>query len=131
LDFKLHHIAIQSSDLEKSLWFYHQILGFPIIKRETSSKGRMIVWLEAGEARIELYTSKPGQALISRWDQNGLGPVSMGFIVSDLVRAVYFLKQKNVLITKLPYEPIPGERAAMISGPDGEEVVLLEKLVSC
>ena len=131
MEFKLHHIAIQAGDLEKSLHFYQKILGLPLIKREVSPKGRVIVWLKAGEGRIELYGGKPGQPLNSQWDQNGVGPLSIGLIVSDIEQAVNFLKMEHVPIIKLPYEPVPGERAAMISGPDGEEIVLLERPVSC
>jgi catechol 2,3-dioxygenase-like lactoylglutathione lyase family enzyme len=131
MEFRLHHIAIQTGDLEKSLLFYQKILGLPFIKREISPKGRVIVWLKAGEGRIELYGGKPGQLLNSQWNQNGVGPVSIGLIVPNIDQAVHLLKMENIPIVKLPYEPVPGERAAMISGPDGEEIVLLEKPISC
>ena len=94
-----------------------------------SPKGRRIAWLKAGEGRLEIYGGKPSQTLNSEWNENGIGPLSLGFIVPDLDRAVLRLKKQNVPIIKEPYEPVKGERAAMISGPDGEEIVLLEKEV--
>jgi lactoylglutathione lyase len=130
MEFRFHHVAIQSANLEKSLLFYEKILGLSVLKREVSPKGRVIVWLKAGEGRLELYGGKPGQTLNERWDENGLGPLSLGFIIHDLDQAVRNLKTAKVPILKAPYEPVPGERAAMISGPDGEEIVLLEKPVS-
>ncbi|MBI1820832.1 MAG: VOC family protein [Nitrospirae bacterium] len=129
MEFRLHHIAIQSRDLDKSLFFFQNILGFPVIKKEVSSKGRRIVWLKAGDGRLELYGGKPSQSLNSKWNENGIGPLSLGFFVPNLDLAVLRLKEQNVVILKEPYEPVKGERAAMITGPDGEEIVLLEKEV--
>ncbi|MBI1823155.1 MAG: VOC family protein [Nitrospirae bacterium] len=131
MKFRLHHIAIQCGNLEKSLLFYEKLLELPVMKREVSPKGRMIVWLRAGDGCLELYGGKPGQTLKREWDSNGVGPLSLGLIVGDLDLAVRKLKSANVSIVKPPYEPVPGERAAMVSGPDGEEIVLLEKPVSC
>ncbi|HLG22918.1 MAG TPA: VOC family protein [Candidatus Manganitrophaceae bacterium] len=127
--FQIHHIAIQTADLERSLRFYEKILGLTRIKEERSPKGRRIVWLDSGSGRIELYSGKPGQPLASGWNSNTVGPLSIGFWVSDLEEAVRELDKKKAPVIKRPYEPVPGERAAMIQGPDGEEIVLLEKKV--
>ncbi|MGB3943030.1 MAG: VOC family protein [Candidatus Manganitrophaceae bacterium] len=127
--FKLHHIAIQTDDLERSIHFYERILGLAKIKEEQSGRGRRIVWFETGSGRIELYGGKPGQPLSDRWDPNGIGPISLGFLVWNLEESLRHLKEAGVIIIKPPYEPVPGERAAMIQGPNGEEIVLLEKEV--
>lgn len=131
MKFQLHHIAIQSRNLDKSLQFYQNVLGMSVLKKELSPKGRVIFWLKAGEGRIELYGGKPGQNLSQSWNKNGVGPLSLGLIVADLDHAVDELRALNVPIVKDPYEPVAGERAAMIAGPDGEEIVLLEKPVLC
>jgi len=130
MNFTFHHVAIQTSNLETSLHFYHHILGLPLIKEETSPRGRRIVWLKAGLGRIELYSGKPGQPLEDRWNENGIGPVSIGFVVENLKDTLSELKTKGVHILKEPYEPVPGELTAMIEGPDGEEIVLMERPVS-
>ena len=126
---RLHHIAIQTSDIKKSTHFYEKILGFSRLKEEKSLRGREIVWLDAGTGRIEIYSGKPKQPLADRWNPNTLGPLSIGLWVADLDEAVRRLSRNKVIILKQPYEPVPGERAAMIEGPDGEEIVLLEKEV--
>jgi predicted enzyme related to lactoylglutathione lyase len=102
----------------------------PLLKRETSRKGRAIIWLAAGEGRVELYGGKPGQALRPAWEPDGVGPISIGLLVKELDRTVERLRSAGVTILKPPYEPVPGERAAMVAGPDAEEIVLLEKPVS-
>jgi lactoylglutathione lyase len=129
LEFRLHHIAIQTRDMEKSSYFYGVVLGLKVIKKEVSPKGRAIVWFMAGKGRIELYGGKPSQPLNRGWNENSVGPVSLGFLVASIDRTVQALKDQGVPVLKEPYEPVPGERAAMISGPDGEEIVLLEKPV--
>lgn len=126
---QLHHIAIQTSDIERSSHFYEKILGFTRLKKETSPKGREIIWLSAGTGRIELYSGKPKQKLAGRWSPNTLGPLSIGLWVGNLDEAVRRLSRKKVVILKPPYEPVAGERAAMLEGPDGEEIVLLERAV--
>ena len=127
--FRFHHVAIQTADLSRARRFYETALGCVVIKEERTAKGREIVWLACGEGRIELYGGKPGQPLAAEWNVNGIGPLALGFLVGDLDREVARLRALNVRITKPPYEPVPGERAAMIEGPDGEEIVLLERPV--
>lgn len=124
-----HHVAIQTADLAHARRFYETILGCPVLKEERTAKGREIVWLQCGAARIELYSAKPGQALAPSWSNQVVGPLALGFLVDDLDREVARLRSVGVVITKPPYEPVPGERAAMIAGPDGEEIVLLEHAV--
>ncbi len=127
--FQIHHIAIQAADLERSAHFYGEILGLARMKEERSPKGRRIIWFDSGTGRIELYSGKPGQPLHKTWSPNTVGPISIGFQVNSLEEAVRHVMEANVPLIKAPYEPVPGERAAMIQGPDGEEIVLLEKEV--
>ncbi|HXN06149.1 MAG TPA: VOC family protein [Nitrospiria bacterium] len=129
MNFTLHHVAVQTANLDRALYFYRDLLGLPVIKSEVSPKGRKIVWLKAGNGRLELYGGKPGQALSSRWNEAGVGPLSLGFLVPDLDRTVSLLREAGVRVIKDPYEPVAGERAAMVGGPEGEEIVLLEKPV--
>lgn len=126
---KFHHVAIQTADIDRSVLFYRDALGCDILKEEVSPKGRKIVWIEAGGSRIELYSGKPGQPLAARWNMNGLGPLSIGFHVTNLEETLDGLRQHGVRILREPYEPVPGERCAMIEGPDGEEIVLVDRPV--
>ena len=127
--FRFHHVAVQTADLPRARRFYETVLGCVVIKEERTAKGRDIVWLACGEGRIELYGGKPDQPLAPRWNTDTLGPLALGFLVGNLDREVARLRVLNVPIAKPPYEPVPGERAAMIEGPDGEEIVLLERPV--
>ena len=128
--FQLHHVAIQTANIEKSAHFYEKVLGMRRLKEEQSPKGRTIIWFDSGTGRIELYSGKPGQPLKHPWDPDQVGPLSIGFWVPNLDKAVRALLDEKISFIKLPYEPLPGERAAMVQGPDGEEIVLLEKRVA-
>lgn len=126
---RFHHVAVQTADLSKARRFYESVLGCTVLKEERTAKGREIVWLQCGEGRIELYGGKPGQPLAAGWTPDAVGPLALGLLVADLDREVARLRALDVPIIKPPYEPVPGERAAMIAGPDGEEIVLLERPV--
>jgi catechol 2,3-dioxygenase-like lactoylglutathione lyase family enzyme len=123
-------VAVQTADLGRARRFYETVLGCSVIKTERTAKGREIVWLACGDCRIELYSAKPNQSLALGWNPDGLGPLALGFYVGDLDAEIARLGALHVRITKPPYEPVPGERAAMIAGPDGEEIVLLERAVT-
>ncbi len=127
---RLHHVAVQTADLDRARRFYETFMGCSVLKTERTAKGRDIVWLACGDCRIELYGAKPGQTLAAGWNAGGVGPIALGFHVRDLNGEVARLRALNVRIIKPPYEPVPGERAAMIEGPDGEEIVLLEREVA-
>ncbi|MEO5656395.1 MAG: VOC family protein [Nitrospiria bacterium] len=127
--FAFHHVAIQTANLAQARRFYETVLGCTVLKEERTAKGRDIVWLQCGAGRIELYGAKPGQALAAGWSPHTVGPLALGFLVADLDREVGRLRAQGIPIVKPPYEPVPGERAAMIAGPDGEEIVLLERTV--
>lgn len=127
--FQLHHIAIQTRDIDRAVIFYRDLLGLPVLKEERSPKGRRIVWFSAGSTRIELYSGKPNQPLAESWSPHTVGPLSIGLWVDDLDQAVSILRSRGVPIHREPYFPVPQERAAMILGPDTEEIVLLEKRV--
>jgi catechol 2,3-dioxygenase-like lactoylglutathione lyase family enzyme len=126
---RLHHVAVQTADLDRARRFYETVMGFTLLKTERTAKGRNIVWLACGDCRIELYGAKPGQTLATTWNADSLGPLALGFLVDDLDAEIARLRGLHVTIAKPPYEPVPGERAAMIAGPDGEEIVLLERPV--
>ena len=113
--FQMHHIAIQASGLDRSVDFYEKVLGLRRLKEERTPKGRRIVWLDSGTGRIELYSGKPGQSLAQRWSPNTVGPLSIGFQVENLAEAVRRLIELKAVLIKAPYEPVPGERAAMIA----------------
>jgi catechol 2,3-dioxygenase-like lactoylglutathione lyase family enzyme len=124
--FGLQHVALQTNHFEQALVFYRDTLGLRLLKKGTSAKGRQIAWFQTGPTTIELYSGKPGQTLEKGWNVNSVGPLHIALQVENLEKAILFLKSKGVRILKEPFEPVPGERAAFIEGPDQEEIELTE-----
>jgi len=126
ISFALQHVALQTNHFEQALAFYRDTLGLRLLKKCSSVKGRQIAWFQSGPTMIELYSGKPKQALEKRWNEHGVGPLHIALRVDNLEKAIALLKTKGVRILKEPFEPVPGERAAFIEGPDQEEIELTE-----
>lgn len=111
--------TMEVSDLEKSLEFYHGLLGLPVITRFQGGPGMEIVMLGlADSAHIELIC----KGKIAR--QNPDSGISVGFDVED---AELILK-KNARDYSGPISPNPTMRFFMTTDPDGYRVQLVEHL---
>ena len=93
LEFKVHHVCIQTNCYEESLRFYIDYLGFKVLKKNEFFSGRRYnTWLESANFMIELQTPKL-ENVLNEWDSNTSGPVHLAFIVSDVEAAyTFFLK---------------------------------------
>jgi len=121
----IHHIAIQTSDLDKSIHFYTQILGAELVSRKPF-KRREMVWLKIGNIFLELFSARLDETL-TEWSDFIPGPVHLAFLVEDL--DTFFVHAKTLGATLHPSHPepftppVPGAgRMAYLLGPDGEEV---------
>jgi catechol 2,3-dioxygenase-like lactoylglutathione lyase family enzyme len=121
----IHHIAIQTSDLDRALAFYVDLLGAELLVRRPF-KAREMAWLRIGSLQIELFSVRRGQQLLS-WNDDYSGPVHLALVVDDVDA---FLAAATALGATLhpshpePFvPPVPGAgKIAYLLGPDGEEV---------
>lgn len=121
----VHHIAVQTSDLDKAIGFYVEILGAILLERK-SFKTREMAWLRVGDVKLEVFSNRRGETL-SPWNDFYSGPVHIAFGVDDLDA---FLE--NALSRGAEFHPshpqpfvppVPGaKKTAYLLGPDGEEV---------
>lgn len=51
----IDHYALNVRNMERSLEFYHQLLGFPIIKESQTLKGLLHTEVDAGNVAIALF----------------------------------------------------------------------------
>lgn len=108
--------TIYVNDMEKSLKFYHEILGLPIVKRQPVGAGKELVFLgEAGEANVELIPVD---------DKMTYSGFSIGFEVDNLEEMKARLAENGYSIKR---EITPGGSAVLcfLDGPNGEEVELV------
>lgn len=123
----LAHVAINTTDLERSIRFYHETLGFPIVEDLTLENGRRLVHLQAGgQVTIELVGQPEPLASIPAAPQAGLAHLALAV---DDVGAVYEVwRARGVEFTG---EPRPGSgqirRLVFCKDPDGTLIELVER----
>lgn len=121
----LHHVAIQTADLDRALYFYVEILGAELLERRRF-KRRQQAWLRVGEVRMELYSVRDGETL-DAWSDRYAGPVHLAFAVPDLEPFLAAAVERGARFHPSHPEPfvppVPGAGLiAYLEGPDGEEV---------
>ena len=124
-----HHIALHSSDFEKSYKFYTEGLGFTEYRRWKSGE-RTIALLDAGNgAMIELFSN--GKERTCFEEQAG-HYVHLALRVKDS-KAAYEKAMAYGAVSKmepkvmdLPSEPPIPAVISFVKGPDGEEVEFFE-----
>lgn len=124
---KLLHTMIRVFDLEKSVRFYCDVLGFQLRSRNEHEKGRFtLVFLTppGGGGEIELTHN---------WDQDkpytlGNGYGHMAFAVDSMDEVGKRLEAHGLKFSWGPGKtPSGGGGMAFVEDPDGYEIELLEK----
>ncbi|MEY8001720.1 VOC family protein [Clostridium sp. Mt-5] len=114
-------ITLNVEDMEKSLEFYHELLGVEILKRFSPGKEVEIVMLgEENKPKIELICNKKNKV------KNQSEGISIGFEVEWLDEAMSYVKSKNIPIKKGPISPSPKVRFFFIEDPNGIQIQLVE-----
>jgi glyoxylase I family protein len=137
---QLEHMAVSVSDLDRSLAFYRDLLGFELIRviepRGDEKIGKIaglagaqtrIAHLKIGKNMLELfeYVQPRGRPIGDR-SQADLGCSHVG-LRSDDARGDYrLLKAQGVAFVSEPVEFRPGVWVAYFRGPDGEICELRE-----
>lgn len=116
--------TITVKDLDESLKFYKDILGFIEMKKFSPMEGVNIVFLKDEDSGIiELIeyqnTSKDDEDFRE-------SIVSIGLGVIDLERTLYELKCKGVEPIRGPIEIPSGEKFAFIKDPNDVEIELIQ-----
>lgn len=122
----IHHLCVQTPDMEASLHFYRDVLGFEVTDRETCDFGEYAM-LQLHGTRLELI--EPNQT-----DENSFGAkgalAHFGLAVTGIDEVVETLTQKGIRFTSEKPEsyafPLGGFRAISLHGPGGEAINLYE-----
>ena len=115
----LNHAMIYTRDVDRSLAFYHGLLGLAIL--ETFRGGPRLVYarlkLPAGDSTIALHLLEPGKELHT-------GGVRLYFEIEQLDAFCAELTKAGAVFSKLPAMMPWGWRHAYLNDPDGHEVSL-------
>ena len=120
---KIDHVEIIPRDLEKTLKFYTEILGFKIKERKRIGMPPLeeIVYVELNGTVIELMSvQNPSTTSPDLWR---VGYRMIAIEVEDMDRAVQYLKGKGVEISAGPVVLGKSKRAE-IKDPDGLSIEL-------
>ncbi|HPY37176.1 MAG TPA: VOC family protein [Clostridia bacterium] len=116
---KLNWVTIRVGDLEKSLFFYTQLLKLEVAARFPSGEREIVMLGDANEAKIELIY-EAGKSV----ETPGRG-VTIGLEADDLDALVHLLKENGLALTG-PISPNPKLRFFFVKDPDGYSVQLAE-----
>jgi len=114
---KVGNVILAVKDLDKSVAFYHDIIGLPIKNQRRS-------WVDLGTsgALLSLHPASLTAEHIGSSIENG---ITIGFLVGDVNSAVDELRGKGVKIYREIVEREAGKNAVVLD-PDGYLISLFE-----
>jgi lactoylglutathione lyase len=114
---KVGNVILAVNDLDKSLQFYHEIIGLPIKKQRRT-------WIDLGTsgALLSLHPASLTEQHVGSSIENG---ITIGFLVGDLKSALDELREKGVKIHRDIVEKDAGKNA-VIMDPDEYLISLFE-----
>jgi catechol 2,3-dioxygenase-like lactoylglutathione lyase family enzyme len=132
----LAHVNVQAADVEKSIAFYRDTLGFTLIDTsDIDRSGRTMHYalLKLGTCVIELSpAAQPADAGTAQPAGGPSGPLNhFALAVADVDKAVAALRAKGVSVAREPSineQLFGGIRMVFISGPSGERIELFQFL---
>ncbi len=114
---KVGNVILAVKDIDKSLEFYHEIIGLPIKNQRRS-------WVDLGTsgALLSLHPASLTAQHVGSSIDNG---ITIGFLVGDVKSAVDELKEKGVRIHRDIVEKDAGKNAVVLD-PDDYLISLFE-----
>ncbi len=114
---KVGNVILAVRDLERSLLFYHEVIGLPIRSRRSS-------WIDLGSggALLSLHPASPDAEHTGSSIENG---ITLGFLVGDVDSAVAELRSKGVRIHRDVVKKEAGKNAIVLD-PDDYLISLFE-----
>ena len=117
------HTRFRVSDMDKSLWFYRDVLGMEIVEQKTSPRGSTLVFLRfpGTGCKLELCSFSDSGKIEVPEDL-----VHLAFEVESLENCILKLEQARIPITEGPIESSNGNRFIFTEDPDKYEIELIQ-----
>jgi catechol 2,3-dioxygenase-like lactoylglutathione lyase family enzyme len=124
---RIDHVEIVTAELERSVRFYTDVLGFKVRARDHIDRSSLgvsldLAYLDLGGTAIELI--KYGGLVAPAPTQEHLGYRMMALEVADMQSTIEYLKEKSVPITWGPRVREGEYSRAEIRDPDGHSIEL-------
>lgn len=123
MQFRIGHLAYRAANMEKTLAFYTQMLGFKhlfSIKDDQNNPWIEYVMTPDGRFLEFFYTAAPGVPDI------GASYMHLCLEVDDCAAAVAELEAKGVRIDRPVKTGKDGNRQAWVKDPDGRDIEIME-----
>ncbi|MCI1958090.1 MAG: VOC family protein [Clostridia bacterium] len=117
---KFNWVTFKVSDMEKSVFFYHELLELEIAKKFESNGNEFVMFGKADGPKIELIHDKNFK------NENPVKGVSVGLEIDELDKMVEKLKENGRSVTG-PISPNPHIRFFFVKDPDGYNIQLVEQ----
>lgn len=113
----IDHTGIAVTDLDDAIPFYRDVLGMPLVHRETIvSQGVEAALLDVGDAHVELIAPIGAETSVAQFlERRGPGLHHVAYRVDDIDAALASLSAGGVrLIDERPRAGIRGSRVAFV-----------------
>ena len=122
---RIHHIALITDDLDRSLHFYSTILGFRVLSKYfRADRNSWKVDLKLGDIQLELFTFPDAPARPSWPEARGLR--HLAFEVEDLQKCHAELLQNNWDAEVIRRDDLTGKNFFFSFDPDGTPIEFYE-----
>ncbi len=121
---RIDHVEIVTREIEQTLDFYTQILGFAIKQRQSGRLGghfQEIVYLTLGDTMLEVIVMP--EANLAEAGPPHVAYRMMALEVDDMEKAVEYLKGKGVEISRPPMD-MGNTKRGEIKDPNGLSIEL-------
>ncbi|CAM5613337.1 glyoxalase [Bacillus safensis FO-36b] [Bacillus safensis subsp. safensis] len=121
---KMKYTILYVNDVELSIYFYQQVLGFPIKLRVES-----YVEFDTGDVTLSinsLQDAKEALGLPVPEANQASHTFEIGFVVDDVKQTIASMKEKGVSIIKEPAKKPWGQTVAYVSDPDGHFIEICD-----
>lgn len=121
---RIDHVEIITGDIEKSLDFYTNVLGFKVKERQKMSRPPLeeIVYVELNGTVVEfLAVDNPAPVTADPWQTRYR---MMAIEVEDMDKAIEYLKSKGVEPSVPPVTVGGGSKRGEIKDPNGLSIEL-------
>jgi lactoylglutathione lyase len=124
------HVAIKVTDLDRSLDFYRDRLGFAEMLRLNNEDGSTwLVYLRITDDHyLEIFPGAENERAPG-WNANGVN--HMCFTIEDLDGTTARIEAAGIALTSEIKQGLDGNRQAWIEDPDGNRIELMEMAADC
>ena len=120
----IHHVAIICSDRAAALRFYHEMLGFQIIRENyRPERDDWKIDLQMGSCELELFIMKDHP---QRPSPEAYGLRHLAFRVESVDRVVAELEEKGIPCEPVRTDAFTGEKMTFFHDPDGLPIEIHE-----